>query len=357
MPYANSAEVIASRPHAQKLGKLAKSKPLAREQLGPTSLLDYLENDWLPELDTQVKASTYASVESHVRLHIGPAIGHINIEQLTRRDLTQFYANLLKKPASGRRRPLSRTSVQRVHATLHWALEGLVQSGRLSSNPARGIRQKRRKWETYEFRIWTVRELNRFLTQNKTDPLFALWRLLAMTGMRRGEALGLKWNDLRNTSKTVAIRRAITLVGGRIVLSSPKSGQGRGIALDRETVATLGRYRRSQSIARRVAKLPAIQPYDWIFAGPDGNPIRPDYVSKQFRRHVAQMNVPDIRLHDLRHTHASHLILSGANIKAVQERLGHADIVLTLNIYAHLLPTTQREAVTELERFYRRAIS
>jgi integrase len=174
----------------------------------------YLEDEWLPHVETQVKPSTFRSVEAHVRLHIAPALGHVLIERLSREDIMDFYARLHHKQATNRDHPLSRSSIQRIHATVHWSLENLVLAGRLPANPAHGLRRRRRRWEAYEFRIWTPRELDRFLTKAQTDPLFPLWRVLAWTGMRRGEALALKWADLRADTRTMMIRRAISVVGG-----------------------------------------------------------------------------------------------------------------------------------------------
>jgi integrase len=98
--------------------------------------------------------------------------------------------------------------------------------------------------------------------------------------------------------------------------------------------------------------MPSAGSLDWIFSTAEGCLLNPTLVTKRFKHLVYEFGLPEIRLHDLRHTHASHLILAGANIKAVQERLGHADIVLTLNTYSHLLPTTQRDSLRALERFY-----
>jgi integrase len=315
-------------------------------------LREYLEDEWLPHLETQVKPSTFRSVATHVRLDIGPALGDTPVERLTREDIMDFYARLLHKPATNRDRPLSKSSIQRIHATVHWSLENLVLAGRLSANPAHGLRKRRRKWENYEFLIWTPRELDRFLSRVEADPLFPMWRLLAWTGMRRGEALALKWADFRTDTRTMTIRRAISLVGAQAFVSTPKSAQARAVDLDRETIAILRRHRASQTRARRTEGLPPAGSLDWIFPTANGGVLNPAFVSKRFKQLVREHRMPEIRLHDLRHTHASHLLLAGANIKAVQERLGHADIVLTLNTYSHLLPTTQRDSLNALSRFH-----
>lgn len=352
MQYSNAAASLSTRQLDRRISGL-KRRPRARRRPAKSlTLRDYLESEWLPHVETQVKPSTFKSLETHVRLHIGPDIGDIPVEQLTRDDLGAFYGRLLHKTAHKRAHTLSRSSIQRIHATVHWALENLVLSGRLPANPAHRLRTRRRKWENHEFNIWTADELKAFLEAVADDPLFALWRLLGWTGMRRGEVVGLKWADFHPDAKTVTIRRAISLVGGQTFTSTPKSAQARAIALEQGTIRALRRHRTAQARARRRAGGRPLRPLDWMFSQPDGSPLNPAAVSKRFKQVVRQAELPEIRLHDLRHTHASHLILAGANIKAVQERLGHADIVLTLNIYSHLLPTTQAESLGQLTRFY-----
>ncbi|MFN2489140.1 MAG: site-specific integrase [Actinomycetota bacterium] len=167
----------------------------------------------------------------------------------------------------------------------------------------------------------------------RSDRLFPLWRLLAWTGMRRGEALGLKWCDLRTRPDAVAIRRSITIAAGQLHVTVPKSARARVIALDATTARVLRSYRRRQDRLLLEENLAPTGQEDWIFHV-QRQPMNPNHVSKYFPRLVERSGLPKIRLHDLRHTHASHLILAGANIKAVQERLGHSDIVHA----QHLLP-------------------
>lgn len=354
MEYANSVAVVSSRPLEQQLTRLNGRKPASRAKRKKQTFQEYLETEWLPQYETQVKPASFYAAASQVRLYIGPALGNIPVDHLTRDDILAFYARLFHTPSARGDRPLSRTSIQRVHATIHTALEDLVLAGRLPANPAHGLRKKRSRWEHHEFRIWTPQELDHFLRETRQDSLFPMWRILAWTGMRRGEAIGLRWGDLRADSKTITIRRAVCLIERKCYISTPKSAQARALALDRGTLAILRRHHTAQARASRAAGRAEPGPHDWMFPAADGDHLSPSLVTYRFKRRVEEIGLPGIRLHDLRHTHASHLILSGANIKAVQERLGHADIVLTLNIYSHLLPTTQEESLNGLTRFYGR---
>lgn len=152
--------------------------------------------------------------------------------------------------------------------------------------------------------MWTPEELTEFLEAVKTDELYALWRLLAWTGVRRGEALRLRWEDLDARHHTVAIRRALCIAGNEQYLSAPKGAQSRVITLDAETVRVLRRHRGIQDRVRRTRKSRRVSAHDFVFADEGGMPVSPNRVSKRFVDLVRTTDLPEIRLHDLRDTHA-----------------------------------------------------
>ncbi|MPZ68312.1 MAG: tyrosine-type recombinase/integrase [Actinobacteria bacterium] len=190
-------------------------------------------------------------------------------------------------------------------------------------------------------------QLHVFLEWARSDRLFPLWRTLGFTGLRRGEALGLQWRDLRFQDRLLAVRRALITAGTSTYLTAPKSSQSRVIDLEEETVEVLKAHREESKNLR-----PESNPDDFVFTDRNGAPVVPNLITRQFRGLVCASPVPRIRFHDLRHTHASHLLESGASISSVQERLGHSDVVVTLNLYSHVLPGSQRLAVDRLESFY-----
>jgi integrase len=315
-----------------------------------TTLSEYLVNHWLPAVRLEVEPTTFVSYRSGILLYIAPNLGTLGLKDVSKDLLKAFYAHLLTTIPSHRGRPLSKTSVERIHATLHRSFATLVNAGVLDRNPATGARPRRKKSERFEAKTWTHDQLERFLLDTHADPLFPLWRLLAWTGMRRGEALGLQWGDIRFNDACLSIRRTVALADNKIYLSTPKSGLARVIDLDRETVRVLRRFRKElERLTDRRAPLSAS---DFLFHQ-NGAPLNPNAISKRFSALVIESGLPTIRLHDLRHTHASHLILSGANPRIVQERLGHADVIITLNTYSHLLPTSQKSALDSLVRSVR----
>lgn len=318
-----------------------------------TLLKDYLLNEWLPALRVDVEPTTFRGCNDHVRTLINPHLGSIPVSDISQRMLREFYQELLRTPCRRGTGLLSKNSVIRVHATLSWALQSLVEAGRLPANPAWGARPRLKKSERYEPRIWPPDVLCRFLEYCSDDELFTLWNILALTGMRRGEVLGLQWGDFSTRYTHVSVKRALCQAGGSRYVSAPKGAQGRNIDLLRSTAASLRLHRRRMMRRRRDTRRARLQPSDFVFVRRSGDHLSPTGVSKKFNQLVKRGGFPRIRLHDLRHTHASHLLEAGANLKAVQERLGHADPVFTIDTYVHLMPTVQAEAIKSLDKFYR----
>ena len=168
-----------------------------------------------------------------------------------------------------------------------------------------------------------------------------------MTGMRRGEALGLQWSDIDLEAGRLSIQRSLVPAAGEVIVSEPKTAKGRrSIALDPGTVDILRRQARRQ-LDDQVAAGEAYSASDeYVFTDELGGPLDPDRVSKCFNTAVRKAMLPRIRLHDLRHTHATLALQAGVHPKVVQERLGHSTIAITLDIYSHVIPAMQEEAAT-----------
>lgn len=192
--------------------------------------------------------------------------------------------------------------------------------------------------------MWAAAELRAFLAAVEGDRLYAVWLLAASTGMRRGEVLGLQWPDVDLARARVAVRRSLVTVGHQVVVSEPKTAKGRrSVALDPATVAGLKAWRKQQA-AERLAWGPAWTDSGLVFTREDGRPLHPREVTRAFTRHVLAADLPMIRLHDLRHTHATLALAAGVHPKIVQERLGHANIAITLDICSHAVPALEEEA-------------
>ena len=201
--------------------------------------------------------------------------------------------------------------------------------------------------------VWTPDELRRFLDMIRGNPWEPLLRLLAMTGLRRGEAAALRWSDIDLGARRLTVNQAVVAVDGVEVIDVPKSRRSRRVVdLDTETVEVLRQLRLRQKEDRLSLGL-RWRSDDRVAALADGTPVRTHSIGQAFQRLLARTDLPRIRLHDLRHTHATHLLAAGANPRIVSERLGHASVGFTLDTYGHVLPGQQAEAVAAVAALVR----
>jgi integrase len=323
----------------------------------------YLEQ-WLEGID--VRPTTAVSYRLHVERYIVPRLGAERLQHLTPAMVKGLYAALQKtgreskrKLKEGEKAPdptgLSLTTVRRVRATLHKALADAVDEKMLQYNPADAVRLPKVEQDADgadgagEMQVWTREELDQFLAHVATDRLFPMWRLAAWTGMRRGEVAGLIWRDVDLEGGTITVQRARVRVASADVREGPpktKTGR-RQVELDKATLAALEAWQTRQQAERD--RWPGVWPeHDLIFTLEDGSALHPDYLSRAFRAHAKQAKLPTIRLHDLRHTHATLMIAAGVPVKVVSQRLGHSTVAFTMQVYQHVLPGMQRDAVQRL---------
>ena len=321
------------------------------------SVGDYLTEHWLPAVQPPtLRPKTWAEYRRVIRLRILPRIGGVPLQRLNAPQLNHLYAELLTSGRVDGAGGLSAKSVRETHVVIRKALGdaarwGLVQrnvAGLADPPPAHAAAADRRK----AMHVWSGEQLSRFLTYTQHDGWPALWALLATTGMRRSEVLGLPWQDIDLDAKRLAVRQTLVSVDGRPELGPPKSRHGvRTIDLDDRTTALLRRHQRQQEHDRHAAG-PAWPSLGLVFVHPDGRWLHPDWVGERFRRITAVAGLPAIRLHDLRHTHATLLLRWGYNPKVVSERLGHHSVAFTLDTYAHVVPGMQQEAAEEFGNLF-----
>ena len=238
---------------------------------------------------------------------------------------------------------------------LRAALSDAIRQGRLAVNPTdRATPPSPSEARPPEMQAWTAPELARFLRRaDADDPDLAMcWRLLAATGMRRGEALPLRWRDVDLDTARIAVQRNVGVVKNkgaseRTVEGPPKTGRSRVVDLDTGTVAALRAYR----AAREQVSPVLLRDSALVLSGLDGSHRHPERFSRRFtaqvvraRRALGEEQLPVIRLHDLRHTHATLLLADGVPVKVVSERLGHASATITLTVYQHVHPGMGRQA-------------
>lgn len=306
--------------------------------------------EWLVAIAPTVRIATHYSYARNLRLHVIPYIGSMPMVAVDAGMLNGLYARLL---ADGRKDRegggLSPRSVRYVHTILHRVFKDAVKWGRLVRNPSDSADPPRSIASgAPEMTIWSADELRRFLGGVKDDRLYAAYLLLATSGMRRGEALGLRWADLDLDVGRAAIRQTVIVVGHVVRMGTPKTAKGRRtVTLDGTTVSLLREHRARQN-AERLLVGAGWSDLDLVFCRVDGTPLHPERFTRQFSERGRQLGLPKIRLHDLRHGWATMALAAGVHPKVVQERLGHANISITLDTYSHVTAGLHSDAADKV---------
>ena len=307
----------------------------------------FLLDEWLPAIRSSIRLSTFDSYKRNIELHVVPRVGGSLLQRLTPNQLNSLYADLLENGRVDGRGGLSPRSVRYIHTVVHRALHDAMRWNRISRNPAQAADPPRipRK---HDFNVWSAHDLRSFLDHAITDRFAAAWYLSATTGMRRGEVLGLRWADLDMDAARLSVRQTVISISYKIHVSEPKTARSRRVvALDQTTVRML-RAHRARQLEERLAAGEIYQDHDLVFAAEDGGYVHPDGFSKRFKRLLKASGVPPIRLHDLRHTHATLAMQAGIHVQVVSERLGHSNVSTTLDIYSHVIPALQEEAAEQV---------
>jgi integrase len=323
---------------------------------------EYL-TEWLETHQASVKRGTIAGYRADVERYILPRIGGLRLQSLRPAILSKLYRELAERGGEPDKRhpegrPLSASTVAHVHRTLRKALTDAVQVEQvLATNPAERAKLPRAP-RGEPGTIWTPAQLATFLQQAAKHRLFAFYRLAAYSGARRGELLALRWDALDLDAAEVTLRGSTDVIDGERVDDTTKSGRSRVVSLDAGTVAVMREHRRRQ-LEEHMKAGPLWVETGRVFTTEAGEPVFPDTVSLLMGKLIRDYNapaipgggrghkrtplpppdepLPPIRLHDLRHVHATTLLLASVPVHVVANRLGHADPSTTLRVYAHVL--------------------
>ncbi len=302
---------------------------------------EYLDS-WLKgSVRGSVRQSTLERYEIAVRVHIKPALGRLKLKKLTPAHLAGFYQDRL---AAG----FAPASVNKLHVTLHKALDQAVGWRMVPRNVAEAVSAPRPN--PPEMRTLSAEETRRLLDAARGDKLEALYVLAVHTGMRQGELLALKWQDVDLENARLSVRRTITMSGGRILLGEPKTKKSRRTVrlTDAAVRALRGHLARQLEWIGRFGDL--YRDEGLVFASEVGSPMNPTNLrTRSFAALLKRANLPRIRFHDLRHTCATLLLSRNVHPKYVQELLGYANIAITLDTYSHVVPGMGDRAAREME--------
>lgn len=289
----------------------------------------------------KVRPSSHQTYRGYIDNHIRPNIGDIPLEKLTALDIQKLCKKLLTKgrvdrlEAKGQPKGLSAKTVRNIHQILSSALKLAQEQRIILANPAE--RCALPKVEHREMKTLPVEQLQSFLREARESGVFELYYLELATGLRRGELLGLKWEDIDLQKGDLRVKRQISRINGEVVEAPLKTKNAyRTLPLAEDTVDILKEQR------KKVGSSP------WVFPSPNGGPISPDSVLHMLHRVLKRAGLPRVRFHDLRHTFATLALQNGVDIKTVSGMLGHFSAGFTLDTYAHVTSAAQRQAAGKM---------
>jgi len=301
----------------------------------------YLE-EWLAGRQTKLKPSTWDAYNRILRLHVVPALGMVELGKLSAVELNAMYAALEGKG-------LSAKSIRNIHTMLHRALKDAARWDKVARNVA-ALAEPPAPKKPRDFQVWLPEQVQAFLAFLKDDRLYAMYHLALTTGMRRGELLGLGWNNVNLDAGWLAVRDTLICVDYVVQHSAPKTERSRRtLALDPGTVAVLKAHRKRQLEERLI--WPGWTDNGLLFVRENGEEIHPQSIADRFKKVTKDAGVPPIRFHDLSHTYATLALESGMKPWDLSDRLGHASVAFTLDTYRHAIQRTQDTAAVTAAAF------
>lgn len=312
-------------------------KPDAGEAV-PTGTLGGFLAEWLVASAPAQRPATRRAYKTSAA-HLAAELGHVKLEALSPAHVAAAQANLLASGRADGTGGLSPTTVRSCMVLLRTVLDAAVEWRRISWNPAKRVKTPApaaRKMTT-----WSPAQTQTFLAAVDGNRYGAAFWLLATTGMRRGEALGLRWCDVDLDAGKVRIRQTLGRPAGEVTIGEPKSERSRRtISIDPATVARLRRHRVGQ-LEERLQWGGAYRDHDLVFAREDGSPIIPENMNRIMATTTKAAGLPPIRVHDLRHGYATQALQARVNPRTVADRLGHSKVNVTLDTYSHVLPEVE----------------
>lgn len=326
-----------SRPDAEKAMTKTIQKLNEGTYVEPSKEIfrHYIEN-WLERKKEKVRPPTAKTYDSYIRNYIIPGLGDYRLDKLTDEMIEDLYSNMLKKYASW--------TLVKTHRVLKTVLNYAEARGHIQQNPIRlvdapGLSRK-------ELQVWDEKQVRLFLDTAKKESRYYIAFMLALTtGMRKGEVLGLRWKDIDVKNWSLSVNQTLSN-DGKQFQEAKTDGSHRSIALPLQTMEALKEHRTLIKKDKMKAG-PTYKDNGLVVCTKLGTKILPKNLTRAFEKVMNKAELPHIRFHDLRHTHATIMLKQGVHPKIVSERLGHSSVQVTLDTYSHILPGLQDAAAAQ----------
>lgn len=335
---------VLGKTQAEVKEKLAKALE-NRKKLNLTKQDKYTVGQWMDiwfenYAAIKVRPSSHQTYKGYIKNHIKPSIGEIPLEKLTSMELQKLYRMLLTEgrvdriEAKHQSKGLSAKTVRNINQIISSAMDLAVSQKIILENPTNACALP--KVEHREMKTITADHLRAFLNEARNTGVYEMYYIELAIGLRRGELLGLKWEDIDLNTGTIRVRRQVARVNGEIVEAPLKTKNSyRTVAISQDAIEVLNAQKRKTHD-------------EYVFPSPNGGPISPDSVNNMLHRVLKRAGIPKVRFHDLCHTFATLALQNGVDIKTVSSMLGHFSAGFTLDTYAHVTTAAQKEAANTM---------
>ncbi|KLV30675.1 site-specific integrase [Priestia megaterium] len=305
--------------------------------------LDSFIKEWFVERQTQLAKSTLKNHQCLYRNHLKPKLGHYKLQDLNPIVLQKFTNSLVADSS------LSHNSIRKLLFLINQLMKKAHGLKLISENPLIHVNIPREVKS--EMSIWDLKQVNYYIAHAKQNRYYTIVLMALLTGMRKGEILGLRWRDIDFEKQVIYIRQIYDGYAKELKVGAKTASGVRSIHIPNMLVNQLKKERK-KVLANKLKQGMDYTDYDLVNCTKFGNPLDSSTLSKRFKNHAKKLGLPVIRFHDLRHTHVTMLIQQNVNVKVISERVGHSSIQITLNQYSHVLPSMQQEVADKLNTLF-----
>ena len=296
---------------------------------------------WLEHMQGQVSSRSHERYTELARKNLAPLLGALALSKLQPAHISQAYAKALASGRRDRTGGLSARTVGHMHRVLHEALQQAVVWRLLANNPAAFVKPP--KVQRAEMKTYDLQQTAELLEALRGNRMFIPTLLAGLCGLRRGEIAALRWRHIDFDAGHLSIEQSAEQTHAGVRYKPPKSGKARAVAMGATVAAELRTHRLAQVQALLSIGI-RLTDDSFVVTQADGSPVQPNTLTHNWVIECAKIGLPRIRFHDMRHSHATHLLASGVHPKIASERLGHSKVGLTLDTYSHVLPNMQADA-------------